>query len=85
MKKLTAEQFQASFSADPDEARIYFRDYQWEAHCTEGVLAMPNGQIGFPNLPGLLSILAGIGIRRMDVEWDGLPAWHFDQSSEVAG
>lgn len=85
MKKLTAEQFLASFNAEPDEARIYFVDHLWEARCREGALAKPDGETGFPNLPGLLSILAGLGIRRMDVEWDGLPAWRFHQSTEFAG
>lgn len=84
MKLLTPEQFVSSFSAEPDEGRIYFRNYLWEAHCHEGVLVQPTGETGFVNLPGLLSILAGVGIRRMDVEWDGLPAWQFGSNQERA-
>lgn len=85
MKKLTAKQFVMSFGYDPDKDRIYYRQLLWEAHCKAGVLAMPTGQIGFQNLPDLLSILAGVGIRRIDVEWDGLPERRFDQPTEFAG
>lgn len=85
MKKLTAKQFVMSFGDEPEQDRIYYRQSLWEAHCKAGVLAMPSGEIGFQNLPDLLSVLAGVGIRRIDVEWDGLPARQLDQTTEFAG
>lgn len=81
MNKLTPEEYVSSFASAPDDSRIYHNDGLWEAHCPDGVLAKPDGSIGFANLPGLLSILAGVGIRRCDVEWDGLPAWHYEQAN----
>lgn len=82
MKKLTPQQFVSSFSSEPDEGRIYFRNLLWEAHCRDGILVKPDGETGFGDLSGLLSILAGVGIRRMDVEWDGLPAWKYESNKE---
>ncbi|MGH8156575.1 MAG: hypothetical protein ACREPQ_00515 [Rhodanobacter sp.] len=82
MKKLTPKQFVSSFSSQPDESRIYRRNYAWEAHCPEGILTKPNGESSFGNLEGLLSILAGVGIRRMDVEWDVLSAWKYESNQE---
>ena len=38
------------------------------------VLAKSDGTTGYARLEGLLSILAGVGIRRIVVEWDGFPA-----------
>lgn len=46
----------------------------WEAQCAAGILENPGGGTKFSSLPDLLSVLAGVGIRRCDVEWDGLPA-----------
>lgn len=82
MKKLTPSEFCKSFAKAPSESRIvHAGDGMWEARCPAGVLAKPDGETGFSNLPGLLSILAGVGIRRCDVEWDGIPAWYFDRAN----
>jgi hypothetical protein len=79
MQIVTAAEFLASFNENYDESRIYFVDCRWVAHCPAGVLAMPDGTFGCANLTALLSLLAGMGIRRIDVEWDGLPAWSPEQ------
>lgn len=63
-------------AASPDRLRIVFSDeLLWEARSGDVTLAKPDGVVGFGNLPGLLSVLAGVGIRACIIEWDGLPAF----------
>lgn len=83
--ELTLHQFQASFQEHPGEAYICFSDYVWKVRCNAGVLVKPDGETGFPNLQGLLSILAGAGIRGLQIEWDGLPPWTWEHAASPAG
>lgn len=78
MKKLNVNQF--AEEASSNDCAIVLVDGLWQARCTDGVLCKPDGDCDFSNLPGLMSILAGVGIRRCVIEWDGLPAWSFDQN-----
>lgn len=80
MKKLTLKQF--VHQASPDDCRIFHvGNGLWEVRCKSGVLSnQPNGA-GFDDLTYLLSILAGVGIRCSEIEWDGLPARKFEQAS----
>lgn len=73
MKNLTLQEFVSQ--ASPDDCRIFHvGDGHWEVRCHSGVLAKPSGKTQFDDLVYLLSILAGVGIRCCDIEWDGLPA-----------
>lgn len=56
---------------------ISLEEGYWVANSPAGRLAQPSGEMGFANLPGLLSILAGVGIRTLRIEWEGLPAWRY--------
>lgn len=77
MKHLTLEQFSESFTEAPEHCQILRADYLWEARCLAGVLVSPDGKPGFSNLYGLMSVLAGGGIRSCHIEWHDLPVYHF--------
>lgn len=75
MKKLTSKQFCNALASNYNAALIvHVGGGLWQARCSDGVLATPEGVTNFDNLTGLLAILAGVGIRAIRVEWDGLPA-----------
>ena len=58
-------------------------DCMWQARIetANGVfeLAKPGGTIGYARLERLLSLFAGVGIRRITVEWENFPAFYLDR------
>lgn len=73
-KSLTPEQFVEVFSSNYDQSRIYYiGDGKWIAKAMHGQLTKSDGTDFYDSLPGLLADLAAVGIRRMEIEWDGLP------------
>jgi hypothetical protein len=75
MKQLNPSQFCKAMVGHFDSSRIvYVGGKSWQAQCPAGVLATHEGITSFDNLAMLLAILAGVGIRTIRVEWDGLPA-----------
>jgi len=78
--------FATAFFASDGASQIWFGgDLAWHARTeTEDgmfVLAKPDGTTDYSRLEGLLSVLAGVGIRRIDVEWDGFPAAKLDSKT----
>lgn len=82
MKKLTPSEFCKSFGNAPGSGLIlHVGGGLWEARCAAGILENSDGGTTFSSLPDLLSVLAGVGIRRCDVEWDGLPARQYGRAN----
>lgn len=82
LAKLTPRAFCESFSGNEaayDASRVeHIGGGFWQARCPAGVLAKPDGDTRFSEVTELLSVLAGVGIRRCEIEWDGLPATRLD-------
>lgn len=76
MKQLTPKKF--INAASPETLRILLVDGLWQVRSKDTVLLNHDGSIGHSKLEAVLSLLAGFGIRRCDVEWDGLPSTAFD-------
>lgn len=80
--------FATAFFASDGADQIWFgEDLAWHvrAETKDGmfVLAKPDGTTGYSRLEGLLSLLAGAGIRRINVEWDGFPASKLDSKRKL--
>ncbi|WP_454906702.1 hypothetical protein [Variovorax gossypii] len=60
--------------ASPDTLRVVHRNAAWCAKSDDITLMRPDGSTSFSDLCELLGVLAGVGIRCAQVEWDGLPA-----------
>ncbi|MES2877482.1 MAG: hypothetical protein V4713_03600 [Pseudomonadota bacterium] len=80
-QKVDPSGFVEAFSQRDSNGLIWFADdLLWHARVDTPVgsveLAKPDQETGYPNLEGLLSVLAGVGIRKIEVEWDGLPAFN---------
>lgn len=78
-KLVEIDAFADAFFASDGASQIWFGDdLAWHARTeTEDgmfVLSKPDGTTSYSGLESLLSILAGAGIRRISVEWDGFPA-----------
>ncbi len=80
-RKVDPKEFLAVFSLRDAEGLIWLADdLLWHARVDVAngsvELAKPDQETGYSNLQGLLSVLAGVGIRKIAVEWDGLPAFN---------
>ena len=82
-KLVDLQAFASAFFSSNMASQIWLgEDFAWHVRTeTEHgmlVLAKADGTTGYARLEGLLSILAGVGIRRIVVEWDGFPAAMLD-------
>jgi len=74
-KNLTLQQFVQAFPDNYDDAGIYHvGDGKWIAKVLHGVLTKPDGVAEYDALDDLLADLAMVGIRKIQIELDGLPA-----------
>jgi hypothetical protein len=80
MKQLNPKQFIEA--ASPETLKILYVDGRWQVRSKDAVLLNHDGSTSHSKLEPVLSFLAGFGIRRCDVEWDGLPSTAFDTASE---
>jgi hypothetical protein len=79
-RKVDPKEFLTVFSLRDAEGLIWLADdLLWHARVDTAngsvELVKPDQETGYSNLQGLLSVLAGVGIRKIAVEWDGLPAF----------
>jgi hypothetical protein len=86
IKLVDLDGFIRAFAASGGEGMIWFGDdLAWHARTTDRsatcILTRADDNTSFPRLEGLLSMLAGVGIRRIDVEWDGFPASMYDSKT----
>ena len=58
--------------ATPETLKIHF-DGSWRVTCPDAHMLFADGSGGKPSLESVLVELAGLGVRRCDVEWDGFP------------
>lgn len=70
-------------AASPGDLQIVRGEGVWLARCAAGQLVNEDGSVGFTHLQALLSLLAGVGIRRCDIEWDGLAAVTSERRDEA--
>lgn len=71
---ITIHQFCTAHAQDYDRTGIYHvGGGQWVPRCAKGVLLTQNGT-PYLALEDALADLASVGIRRIAIEWDGLPA-----------
>lgn len=75
-KLVELDGFTTAFSESSGTGLIWFGDdLAWHARVETPngmfVLAKPDGATDYSRLEGLQSVLAGAGIRCIDVEWDG--------------
>lgn len=69
-KPITVHQFVQAF--DPDNAAIHhIGNGRWVPRCSAGVLLIKN-VAPYTCVEDALADLASVGIRRIDIEWDGL-------------
>jgi hypothetical protein len=62
------------FPDNYDAAGIYYvGGGQWVAKVLHGVLTKPDGVEEYDALDDLLADLAMVGIRKIQIKWDGLP------------
>lgn len=73
-KALTLTQFVKAFPSNYDASAIYHVGGKWIAKVMHGQLTKPDGSDEYNSLDGLLADLASVGIRKIQIEWDGLPA-----------
>lgn len=73
-KALTLKQFVEAFPQNYDVAGVYHvGGGKWIAKVLHGVLTKPDGTEEYDRLDDLLADLAMVGIRKIQIEWDGLP------------
>lgn len=84
MRKVNPADFVEAYGRRDSDGLVWLADdLMWHARVDAPggsvELAKPDHETGYPNLEGLLSVLAGVGIRKIAVEWDwspdGLPAF----------
>lgn len=74
-KALTLNQFVEAFPSNYAESAIFLASGgKWIAKVMHGQLTKPDGSDEYDSLDGLLADLASVGIRKIQIEWDGLPA-----------
>lgn len=71
---LTLLQFVKAFPSNYDHSAIYHTRGKWIAKVMQGQLTRPDGTDEYDSLEELLSDLASVGIRKIQIEWDGFPA-----------
>lgn len=73
-KPISLRQFCKAHADDYLETGIYhIGEGRWLPRCPAGVLLASNGT-PYARLDDALADLASIGIRRIAIEWDGLPS-----------
>ena len=71
---ISIHQFCKAHAQDYDHTGIYhIGGGRWVGRCASGVLLTHNG-LPYLTLEEALADLASVGIRRIAIEWDGLPA-----------
>lgn len=74
IKALTLKQFVEAFPENYDRSAVYYADGKWIARVMHGQLTKPDGTDEYDSVEELLRDLASVGIRKIEIEWDGLPA-----------
>lgn len=71
---ITIHQFCQAHARDYDSTGLYHVGAgRWVGRCPSGVLLTKNG-VPYLTLEEALADLASVGVRRIAIEWDGLPA-----------